>query len=97
LHGSEKGSGPFCITGGNPPPTFEVEDGVFHQMTKFVEIPVVIALDDPVLFGRNHRDHGLPRRLFEESVGVVAPVGQKIVCGYSFDEAAGLRAIRGGT
>jgi hypothetical protein len=34
--------------------------------------------------------------LFGFSV-VVAPVGQKIVCGYSFDEAASLRAIRSGT
>ena len=97
MHGGEKGGCPFGVAGGNTPPTFEVEHGVFHQMTKFVEIFVVVALDEPVLFGRDHWIHPLSRRLFEDGVGIVASISQKMVCGYCFDELASLRAICGGT
>ena len=97
MDGGEEGGGPFRIAGGDSPPTLEVEHGVFHQVTKFVEILVVIALDDPVPFGRYDRIHSLLRRLLENGIGVVAPVGQKMIGGHAFDQRAGLRAIRRGT
>jgi hypothetical protein len=97
LHGSEKGGGPFDITGGNTSPALEVEHGVFYQVAKFIEVLVVSALDQSVLFGWDHRIHPLSCRLFEDGIGVIAPVGQKMVCGYSFDEGASLCAICGGT
>jgi hypothetical protein len=97
LHGSKKGSCLFGIPGGDTPPALEMEHGVFHQMAKFIEVFVVIALDQSVLFGRDHRNHSLSRRLVQDGIGIVAPVGQEMIRDYSFDEVASLRAIRGGT
>ena len=97
MDGSEKGRGPLRIAGGNPPPAFEVEDGVLHQMAQFIEVFVVVALDEPVLFGRDYRIHSLSCRLLQNGISIVAPIGQKMVCGYAFDEVASLCAIRSGT
>ena len=97
MDGREEGSGSFRVAGGNPAPALEVEHGVFHHVTKFVEILVVRALDDPVPFGRYDWVHSLLRRLFEDGVGIVAPVGQKMLGRQAFDERASLRAIRRGT
>ena len=37
------------------------------------------------------------RRLLEDGIGVVAPVGQKMTSGHAFDQEGSLRAIRSGT
>ena len=97
MDGSEEGRCPFGIAGGNSSPALEVEHGVFHQMAEFIEVLVVIALDDPVPFGRNDRAHSLPGRLFKNGVGIVAPVGQKMPGSQAFDEVSCLCAIRCGT
>ena len=97
LHGGQERGGPFGVAGSQTPPTLEVAHGVLNQMAQFVEVFVIVALNESVLLGRDHRIHPLSRRLFEDGVGVVAPVGQKMVCGYSCDQVARLGAIRRGT
>ena len=74
-----------------------MEHGVFDQMTQFVEVLVIITLDESVLSGRDHRTHPLSRGLFENGIGVVASVGQKMFGGQAFDQVASLRTIRRGT
>jgi hypothetical protein len=76
---------------------FEVQHGVFHQMTKLVEVLVVVALDKPMLSRRDDRRHGLPGGLLEDGIGVVASVGKQVVSRYPLDQSASLRAISGGT
>jgi len=97
LHDSEVRRGSLGVTGGNAAPAFKAEHGVFDQMTQLIEIFIVVALDESVLFGRDHRSHPLLRRLFQDGVGIVAPVGQKILGRHPFDQRTSLRTIRSGT
>jgi hypothetical protein len=97
LDGGEEGSGIFRVAGGNAPPAFEVEEGIFHQMTQLVEIPVVFPLDFAVFPGRYHRFHALLGGLLKDRVGVITSVGQQMFGGDSLDQGRSLSAIRRGT
>jgi len=97
LDGGQEGSGVFGVAGGNAPPTLEVEEGIFDQMTQFVEIPVVFPLDFAVLPGRDHRRHALFSGLLKDRVGVVPAIGQQMFGRYSLDQRQSLSAIRCGT
>jgi len=94
---SEKGRSVLGVAGDNTAPAFEVEHGVFHPMTKLVEMLVVVALDQPMLSRRDDGSHGLPGSLLEEGIGVVASFGKQVVSRYPLDQGASLRAISGGT
>jgi len=74
-----------------------VEEGIFHQMAQFVEIPVVVSLDFAMFSGRDHGLHPLLGGLIEDRVGVVAAVGQQMFGRYSLDQRQSLSAIRCGT
>src|SRR5471032_1567573 len=66
-------------------------------MAQFIEVFIVVALDQPVLSGRDHGIHPLSCRLFQGGVGIVARVGQKMLGPQTFQERASLRTIRRGT
>jgi len=97
LHDGQIGGGSLGIPGGDASPAFEMEHGIFNQMTQFVEVFVIIALHQSMLSGRDHRTHPLSRGLFQDGVGVVASVGQKMFGDQAFDQFASLRTIRRGT
>jgi hypothetical protein len=97
LNGGEERRGPLGVTGGNPTPAFKVQHGVLHQMTKLIEILVIVSLDKAVLLRRNDWYHFLPGRLLENGVGVIAAIGQQVFGGYPLNESASLCAIRSGT
>ena len=97
LDGSEKGSGVFGVAGGNAPPAFEVEEGIFDQMAQLVERPVVVPLNFAMLPGRYYRLHALFGSLFEDRVGVIAAISEQMVGGDSLDQGQSLSAIRSGT
>jgi hypothetical protein len=86
LDGSEERSGVFGIAGGNAPPAFEVEEGIFHQMTKFVEIPVVFPLDFAVLPRRYHWLHALLGSLLKDRVGIIPAIRQQMFGADPFDQ-----------
>ena len=54
---SQERSGLFGVTGCHPPPLFEIQEGVFHQMPQFIQVPVIIPGVLAVASGRNHRVH----------------------------------------
>src|ERR1700722_1655160 len=74
LNGREERGGVFCVAGGNATPAFEVEKSIFHQMTKFVEIPVVFPLDFAVLPRRYHWLHALLGSLLKDRVGIIPAI-----------------------
>ncbi len=78
-------------------PAFEVEDGVFHQVTKLIEVLVVVALNKSMLSRRNDSNHALLGGLLEDGIGIVTTVGKEVVSSYAFNEGTSLRAISGGT
>ena len=97
LNDGQIGGGSLGVSSGDASPAFELEHGVLDQMTQFVEVFVIIALHQSMLPGRDHRTHALPRGLFQDGVGVVAPIGQKMVGGQTLDQVSSLRTIRRGT
>lgn len=97
MNDGQEGRGPFGVAGGDASPAFESQDGVLDQMSLSIEVFIIVALDESVLSGRDHRSHPLSCRLFQDGVGIVAPVGQKMLGRQAFDERASLRTIRRGT
>ena len=97
LNDGQIGGGALGVPSGDASPAFEMEHGVFNQMTQFVEVFVIIALHQSMLSGRDHWTHPLLRRLLQDGVGVVASVGQKMFGDQAFDQFASLRTIRRGT
>jgi hypothetical protein len=88
LHDGQIGKGALGMPGGDTSPALEMEHGVLDQMTQFIEVFVIIALVESMLSGRDHRTHSLSRRLFQNGVGIVASVGQKMFGGQAFDQRA---------
>lgn len=86
MRGSKKRGGIFGVAGRYASPALEVEPGVLDQVAQFVEVYVIVALVGAILFWRDHGDHSLVGGLLKDRVGVIASVGQQIVCAYSFDE-----------
>ena len=96
MNGGQEGGRILGVACGDAAPTFEVEKGIFHQMAKFIEVAVVVALNAAALSGRDDRRHALPCGLLKDGVGIVTPVGEQIGGAHSLDKSASLRAISGG-
>ena len=62
-------------------------------MTSFIQLFVVTALYATVLFWRDNRLHSLAFRLFNNSIGIVTAVRQKILCFNPLNQSSTLRAI----
>lgn len=74
-----------------------MEEGVFNQVTEFVQIFVIGPLHRAIVSGRNNRDHALRFGLFDHGIAVVAFIGDQIIGSQAFNQATSLRAIRSGT
>ena len=97
LDGGKERGGVFGISGGDAPPAFDVKEGVLNEMSEAIEIPVIGSLVDPVsLWGDDRVDSLLSGRI-KDGVGVVSPVGEKVLCAYALDKVESLSAIRCGT
>jgi len=59
MDGGEERGCIFGVSRGNTAPAFEVEEGVFNQMPRFVKVGVVGALFFAVFLGRNDGLHAL--------------------------------------
>src|ERR1700683_3343272 len=86
LDGGEERSRIFSAAGGDASPALEAEEGIFHEMAQFVEIPVVFALDFAVFLGWYHGLHALFCGLLKDRVGVIASVGQQMFGGDPFHQ-----------
>ncbi len=94
--GQERGS-PFCIASGNAAPAFEVEEGIFNEMTQFIEIGIVGTQFFAMFSRGNDHFHALLLRLLDDGIAVIAPVGYQMPGVDSFHQTACKRAIRCGT
>ena len=97
MRGGKERGGEFRIAGGDPPPSLEMQEGVFHQVPQFVEFFVIAPLLLPVSLGRDLRFHPLSGSLPDDRVGVVPLIGQQIFRRQPLDEFASLRTICRGT
>ena len=70
LHSSQKRCCSFCISSSNASPTFQVQKSIFHQMTKPIQVTVILPLLLAISFSRNDDIHssisGMQRIFFDE-------------------------------
>jgi len=97
VDGSEEGGGVFGIACCDATPAFEVEEGVLDQMPQFVQILVIRSLGCAVFLRWDDGVHPLSLCLFEDCIGVIALVGQKMFRRKPLDQLCSLCAISGGT
>jgi hypothetical protein len=86
LNEGKEGRSFLCVSGCNAPPSLEVEEGVFHQVAEFIDVPIVRALDEPVLPGRDHRFGSLRLSLRKDGVRIVAAIRHQMLRFYARDE-----------
>ena len=97
LNGGEKGSGILGIPCSDAAPSFQVQERVFHQVTQFIKVTVVVTLCLPVLLGR---DDGFDTRTFcqcKDLVGVIPSIGEQVLRCKAFYQLSCNCAIRCGT
>jgi len=94
---SQKGCGILGVPRGNAAPLLQLKDGIFDQMPKAVEMPVILSLHYPVLSGWNHDLHAGILRQINDLITVIAFVCNQVVCVYPLNKLAGLSTIRCGT
>ena len=69
--------GVFCC---NTAPTFQVQKGVFHPMTNFVECFIVRSLNGAIFLRGDHDFHALSLGLRQQGIGIIAPICEQIIC-----------------
>jgi hypothetical protein len=59
---------------------------VFDKVAQFVEILVVFALDNAILFGRDNWLHALHFCLLDNRIRIVPTIGQQMRCRDAVDQ-----------
>lgn len=76
MDGSEERGGIFRVACGNAAPTLKMEEGIFNEVTKFIEVSVVVALDFAIFLGRDDWINALLGGLLKDRIGVVSPISK---------------------
>ena len=94
---SQKGCRILGVPRGNASPLLQFQKSILNQVSKTVEILVILSLLYPVLSGRNHNMHARILRQINNFITVIAFVRNQIICVYPFNKLACLSTIRRGT
>ena len=78
MHGRDEGGGILGAARRNAAPALQAEERVFHKVTKFIKVSIVITLMLSVWGGRNHCLHTRGERLLGDLTAVIPPVRQQI-------------------
>lgn len=76
LHSSQKRCCSFCISSSNTSPTFQVQKSIFHQMTKPIQVTVILPLLLAISFSRNDDIHSSISGISNDLIGVIPTIGQ---------------------
>lgn len=76
LHSSQKRCCSFCISSSNASPTFQVQKSIFHQMTKPIQVTVMLPLLLAISFSRNDDIHSSISGISNDLIGVIPTIGQ---------------------
>jgi hypothetical protein len=77
MDGSQKRGAIFSVSCGNTSPSFKVQEGIFNEMTKLIELSVIRTLFFSIFSWRDNRGHILIFSLFYDRIAVISP-GQLI-------------------
>lgn len=97
MYNGEERRGFFGIACGNPSPSLEAQDGVFHEVAHLIDVSIVNPWFSSVLFGRNDRRHDLLLGLCQNGIRVISLVGQEVIGLEARYKVVSLCAIRNGT
>lgn len=86
MDGGEERGCIFGVSRGNTAPAFEVEEGVFNQMPRFVKVGVVGALFFAVFLGRNDGLHALTFCPFKNFIRIVPAISDQIIRTPAFNQ-----------
>lgn len=76
LHSSQKRCCSFCISSSNASPTFQVQKSIFHQMTKPIQVTVILPLLLAISFSWNDDIHSSISGISNDLIGVIPTIGQ---------------------
>ena len=79
MDSGEEGSRIFSIASGDASPLFEMEDSVFHQMSKFVQVFVTETRILSVFPWRDDGIHPLTLSQSYNGIAVIAPVCDEVL------------------
>ena len=97
LHSSQKRCCSFCISSSNASPTFQVQKSIFHQMTKPIQVTVILPLLLAISFSRNDDIHSSISGISNDLIGVIPTIGQQCFRRYSINQVNSFFAISSGT
>ena len=78
MNSGEERCGVFSIARSNAAPLFKVKESIFNQMTQFIDVFVILALNFAVFSRWNHGNHALILRLNHDVVAVVTSISQQM-------------------
>ena len=76
LHCSQKRCCSFGISSSNASPAFQVQKSIFHQMTKPIQVTVILPLLLAISFSRNDDIHSSISGISNDLIGVIPTIGQ---------------------
>ncbi|SDZ04715.1 hypothetical protein SAMN05421755_10929 [Nitrosomonas sp. Nm33] len=97
MDGGEEGSGVFSVSCGNAAPSFQVQEGIFDQVSGLIQIFIIRPLNTTVFLRRDYGLHALSFCLIKNSIAVIVFVRNQLIGMKPLDQVASLRAIRSGT
>ena len=97
MDGSEKRRSFLGVPCSDTPPLLQKEKGVFHQVSEFVEVFVVVPLVFAIFLGRNDYFHLFLPGLPDNRVGIIGAIAKEIFGVDPLYKTASLCAIRRGT
>lgn len=93
MDGSQERRCIFRVSCSYATPLLQVQERVFHQVSGFIKLFVVIALLFTAAFRGNDRCHSLLLGLYKNRIRVVAFVSQKILCCEALNQICCLSTI----
>ena len=87
----------FSISSSNAPPALKMQKSILDQSSNFIEMAIIRTLLDAMLSGRDFRLNALLLSRLNDSVAVIAAIGQKMLCWKVLDQVLSLGTVSTGT
>ena len=87
----------LCIAGCDSTPALEVQEGIFYEMSQFIELFIVFTLLLSIFLWRNDGRHTLRNSLFYNGINIISAIRQQCFRNDAIYQERSLRTISGGT
>ena len=77
MYEAEVAVGSFVVAGSQSPGIFELVEAAFDHVAQGIDCGIDGKLDQPVPFGRDHRDAAAPFHVVANEVGIITLVGEE--------------------